>query len=195
MNVRRFVRELERAGVAGTHLEDTLNPKHMYENDVLTSIDQMRSRLAAAREATRDDDFVIIARTDELFNKGSVEEAIRRGVAYAEEGADAYFCLSMTPEQIEVIKAEVPIPLVDINQPIDVAQKAGLGVDIFTGATLSFLVSGFRQMLKEIQDSGRIDFGGSATRHYEYVKDLLDDDQWMPVGRHWVEHRDVVTKK
>lgn len=189
MNVRRFVRDLESVGVAGVHLEDTANPKHMYENDTLVSVDLMRRRIGTAVESRRDGDLVVIARTDELFNKGSVDEAIRRGIAYAEEGADAYFCLSMTPEQIEEIRKEVPVPLVDINQPREVAERRGLRLDIFTGALLPVLTTAYRRLLAEIKERGEVDMAELA-HEYSRVRPLLDDDSWMPVGRRWVRTQD-----
>lgn len=186
MTVRRFVRQLESVGVAGVHLEDTENPKHMYESDTLVPVDVMRARISTAVAARQDSDFVIIARTDELFNHGSVDEAIKRGIAYAEEGADAYFCLSMKPEDIEIIRQEVPIPLADINQPTAMASQSGLGIDIFTGQVLPYLARAYRQMAQQVREHGALDFHGWASE-YEIIKPLLGDDEWMPVGRRWVD--------
>ena len=96
LNVYRTVKMFEKAGIAGIHIEDSINPKHMGgASDRLQPADEMLTRISAAVEARTDPDFVIIARTDELYNDGSVDEAIRRGVAYAKAGADVFMCLSL----------------------------------------------------------------------------------------------------
>ena len=92
INVRRTIREYERAGVAGVHIEDQVWPKkcgHMEGKQVIP-MDEMVQKVRAAVEARQDPDFVIIARTDANAVHG-LEDAIRRGKAYHEAGADVIF--------------------------------------------------------------------------------------------------------
>jgi len=92
INVRRTIREYERAGVAGLHIEDQVWPKkcgHMEGKQVIPK-DEMVQKVRAAVEARQDPDFVIIARTDANAVHG-LEDAIRRGKAYHEAGADVIF--------------------------------------------------------------------------------------------------------
>ncbi len=92
INVRRTIREYERAGVAGVHIEDQVWPKkcgHMEGKQVIPK-DEMVQKVRAAVEARQDPDFVIIARTDANAVHG-LEDAIRRGKAYHEAGADVIF--------------------------------------------------------------------------------------------------------
>ncbi len=92
INVRRTIREYERAGVAGVHIEDQVWPKkcgHMEGKQVIPK-DEMVQKVRAAVEARQDPDFVIIARTDANAVHG-LEDAIRRGKAYYEAGADVIF--------------------------------------------------------------------------------------------------------
>ena len=92
INVRRTIREYERAGVAGLHIEDQVWPKkcgHMEGKQVIP-MDEMVQKVRAAVEARQDPDFVIIARTDANAVHG-LEDAIRRGKAYHEAGADVIF--------------------------------------------------------------------------------------------------------
>ena len=68
MNVRRTIREYERAGVAGLHLEDQAWPKrcgHLAGKRVIP-IAEMEAKLKAAVDSRRDPDFVVIARTDAI---------------------------------------------------------------------------------------------------------------------------------
>src|SRR5438270_7349385 len=92
INVRRTVREYERAGVAAIHIEDQVWPKkcgHMEGKQVIP-VDEMVQKIRAAADARQDPDFVIIARTDANAVYG-LEDALRRGRAYREAGADVIF--------------------------------------------------------------------------------------------------------
>ncbi len=92
VNVHHTVRAFEDAGVAGVMLEDQVWPKrcgHMKGKQVI-SAEEMVEKILAAREARRDPDFVIKARTDALATHG-LSEAMRRLILYAEAGADLLF--------------------------------------------------------------------------------------------------------
>lgn len=92
INVRRTIREYERAGVAGLHIEDQIWPKkcgHM-EGKQIIPMEEMVQKVRAAVDARQDPDFVIIARTDANAVTG-LEDALRRGQAYRQAGADAIF--------------------------------------------------------------------------------------------------------
>src|SRR5436309_1095159 len=65
-NVARAVQAFERAGLAGMHLEDQLFPKrcgHLAGKEIIP-VEEMNAKLAAAARARRDEDFLIVARTD-----------------------------------------------------------------------------------------------------------------------------------
>jgi 2-methylisocitrate lyase-like PEP mutase family enzyme len=132
-NVVRTVRAFEAAGVAGVHIEDEINPKHSAYDGPLLAVEDMQARLAAAAEARADPDFVIIARCDELYaegggGSGSLPETIRRGVAYAEAGADVFLPTFAPPEALSAIGAQVPLPLAGYG-PL----APGLALSLFTG--------------------------------------------------------------
>jgi 2-methylisocitrate lyase-like PEP mutase family enzyme len=132
-DVFRSVQRYDHAGVAGVHMEDEIPPKHSRWDGPLLAISDMQSRIRAAVEARRDPEFVIIIRCDELYaagggGSGSLEEAVRRGVAYQEAGADAFLPTFATEEQIAAIRAEVTIPIVGFG-----AYMPGLDVVLSTG--------------------------------------------------------------
>jgi len=104
INVRRTVREYEQAGVAAIHIEDQVWPKkcgHMEGKQVI-SVDEMVQKIRAAVDARQDPDFVIIARTDANAVYG-LEDALRRGRAYRDAGADVIFIEA--PRSIEELRA------------------------------------------------------------------------------------------
>ncbi|CAB3900569.1 isocitrate lyase/PEP mutase family protein [Achromobacter mucicolens] len=92
VNVYHTVQMFEEAGVAGINLEDQVSPKrcgHMPGKDVVSQAEMVK-KIEAACLARRDDDFVIIARTDSLAIEG-IEGAVKRARAYAQAGADMLF--------------------------------------------------------------------------------------------------------
>lgn len=92
MNVHYTVQMFEEAGVAGVNLEDQVSPKrcgHMPGKEVV-SREEMVKKIEAACLARRDDDFVIIARTDALAVEG-IDATLERIRAYIAAGADAIF--------------------------------------------------------------------------------------------------------
>jgi 2-methylisocitrate lyase-like PEP mutase family enzyme len=112
LNVRRAVRQFERAGVAALHLEDQQFPKRCghYDAKSVVPTREMAQKLRAARDAASDPDLVLIARTDARAVEG-LDAAIARGHAYAEAGADVVFVEA--PEsiaEIEAIAARLPYP-------------------------------------------------------------------------------------
>jgi len=112
LNVRRTVREFERAGVAALHLEDQLFPKRCghYDDKALIPTAEMSQKLRAAREAAQDPDLVIIARTDAIAVDG-LDAAIERAHAYAAAGADVLFVEAPVDEaQVETIARSLPYP-------------------------------------------------------------------------------------
>jgi 2-methylisocitrate lyase-like PEP mutase family enzyme len=112
LNVRRTIREFERAGVAALHLEDQTFPKrcgHLDDKTVVAT-GEMVGKLRAARDAATDTDLVLIARTDALAVEG-LEAAIERALAYAAAGADVIFVEAPTSEaQMETIARRVAAP-------------------------------------------------------------------------------------
>lgn len=87
VNVMRTVREFERAGAASITFEDQASPKKcpaLTDGNELLSLESAAAKIRAAVAARRDPEMIIIARTDAR----TPEEAIQRGVAYAEAGAD-----------------------------------------------------------------------------------------------------------
>ncbi len=92
INVRQTVRGYEEAGVQAIQIEDQEMPKkcgHTPNRRVLPLPDMLR-RIEVAVDSRRNDDTLIIARTDSRTALG-LDEAIKRGKAFAKAGADIVF--------------------------------------------------------------------------------------------------------
>ncbi len=100
LNVRHTVRGYEAAGVAAMQMEDQEFPKrcgHTLGRRVIP-MEAMVRKIEVAAETRRSDDFLLVARTDSRTSLG-LEEAIRRGKAYAAAGADVVFVESPESEE------------------------------------------------------------------------------------------------
>jgi len=92
INIRQTVRGYEAAGVQAIQIEDQEMPKkcgHTPNRRVVPLPDMLR-RIQVAVDSRRHDDTLIIARTDARTGLG-LDEAIRRGKAFAKAGADVVF--------------------------------------------------------------------------------------------------------
>jgi methylisocitrate lyase len=111
-NIARTVREMQRAGAAGVHIEDQVAAKRCGHrpNKAVVSKEEMVDRIKAAVDV-RTDDFVIMARTDALAVEG-MDAAIERAVACVEAGADMIFPEAMVElEQYREFVAAVKVPV------------------------------------------------------------------------------------
>ncbi|GAA3721446.1 methylisocitrate lyase [Oceanisphaera sediminis] len=112
-NIARTVREMERAGVAGIHIEDQVAQKRCGHrpNKAIVSRDEMVDRIRAAVDARIDPRFAIMARTDALAVEG-MNGAIDRALACVAAGADLIFPEAMESlEQYRRFCKAVPVPV------------------------------------------------------------------------------------
>ena len=112
LNVTRTVKEYERRGVGGIHIEDQEFPKkcgHL-EDKTLIPREAYFAKISAAAAAREDKDFVIIARTDSRAVM-SFDEAVERCNGALAAGADvAFFEAPQTMEEVEKVPQVVNGP-------------------------------------------------------------------------------------
>ena len=97
LNVERTVKEIERAGASAIHIEDQVLPKkcgHL-EGKKLVEVEEMVEKIQAASKSKKNNDFIVIARTDARSVDG-IDSAIERAKLYQRAGADGIF-----PEALE----------------------------------------------------------------------------------------------
>ena len=113
MNVARTIQELEHAGLAGCHIEDQFNPKRCGHLDGKNVVDlgTMVKRIAAAADARRDPNFLIMARTDVRGVEG-LGAVVNRAKALVDAGADAIFPEAMKDlTEFEAVCNAVDVPV------------------------------------------------------------------------------------
>jgi carboxyvinyl-carboxyphosphonate phosphorylmutase len=164
LNTIRTVREYEAAGVAAIQLEDQVMPKkcgHMTGRQVIP-LEEMVGKIKAAIDARQDPDFVIIARTDARTTLG-IEEALRRGRAFAEAGADVLFIES--PESLEemrLITTSFSVPVLanmvegGRTPLMSASELAALGYRLVIFPTTSTYVTAYAvtMAMKELKEKG-----------------------------------------
>ncbi len=113
LNIRHTVAGYEAAGIAAIQIEDQETPKkcgHTPGRRVVP-LEDMLLKIEVAVATRRSDDFLIVARTDARTSLG-LDEAIRRGRAFAKAGADIVFVESPeTEEEMARIGGEIDAKL------------------------------------------------------------------------------------
>ena len=113
LNVRHTVIGYEKAGVSAIQIEDQEFPKKCGHTPYrrVVPIAEMVAKIQVAVDARQDPDLLVIARTDARSGYG-YDEALRRGQAYAQAGADIVFVESLQSiEEMRAACADVPAPM------------------------------------------------------------------------------------
>jgi 2-methylisocitrate lyase-like PEP mutase family enzyme len=164
INVVRTVREYEKAGAAAIHIEDQTWPKrcgHMAEKKVIDA-SEMISKIKAAVDTRRDEDFLIIARTDALATHG-FEHAVERSQMYAEAGADILFVEApVSREQVEKIpKLLTSKPLLlnlaprTPNFSLQELKDMGYAIAIYPGVCIAGAITGCIEEIRRLKETGK----------------------------------------
>jgi 2-methylisocitrate lyase-like PEP mutase family enzyme len=171
INVIRTTNEVIKSDLAGMYIEDQKFPKKcpaLGGNEVV-STDFMLRKLRAANQVRQeeDPDFVLIART---FSGRAInmDEAIKRSIAYAQEGADIIFVdLCYTDEAIDQLKriaaeigphAHVLANMTEtVGRPLLTTQELedmGFKIAYYPIAAMITAAGAVQKMLKELKEKG-----------------------------------------
>ena len=161
LNVTRTVREYERRGVAGLHIEDQGFPKkcgHL-DNKTVIPLDDYLAKIRAAAAAKTDPDFLLIARTDARAVVG-FDEAVRRMNAALACGADmAFLEAPQTRDEVEAVPKLVrgpcllnvvsggKTPVLDLAD----AERMGFKLAILPGILFQTAMDAFDKALAEVK--------------------------------------------
>ncbi len=161
LNVTRTVREYESRGVAAIHIEDQVAPKrcgHLDGKEVVSREDFV-SKIRAAVQARRSEDFVVIARTDARAVL-SLDEAVWRANAALDAGADMAFVeATQTIDEVAAVPRQVKgpcllnvvpggrTPIFDLRQ----AEEMGYKLAILPGLMLKAAIEAGDAALAELK--------------------------------------------
>jgi phosphonopyruvate hydrolase len=167
VNVAYAVPRYAAAGVAAVVMEDKTFPKDSSlrpgGRQELVPLGEFQGKIAAARAAAG---VLVIARTEALIAGLGVEEALRRGAAYAEAGAQAVLVHSKqkTPDEVLAFcrawPGQVPLVLVPTSYPqlsfADVAALRKVGLIICGNHAIRAAVGAMRDVFRRILADGGI---------------------------------------
>lgn len=188
MNVARTIQTLEDAGLAGTHIEDQVNPKrcgHLDGKQVVDD-DTALKRIRAAVDARRDPNFLIMARTDIRAVEG-LDAAIDRAKALVDAGADAIFPEAMTGlAEFEAVASAVGVPvLANMTEfgksdlfTVDQLRDAGVQIVIWPVSLLRMAMGAASRALDTLNEDGHLTGRLGEMQHRADLYDLLDYESY-----------------
>lgn len=187
LNVRRTVKEYEKAGVAAIHIEDQIFPKkcgNMPGRHVIPT-KEMVSKIKAAVDARVNENFAIIVRSDSYL-ENDVDELIDRGYAYLEAGADGLWPLLYQCKNIEEMKKvgrsydpDVPLMFTLTHYgacAYMTAQEAfdmGFRLIVSTIGPLSVATYALMGIMREINEKGSIKAYADRIISFDEYTDLI----------------------
>lgn len=184
MNVARTIQELEDAGLAGMHIEDQVNPKRCGHLDGKQVVDESTAlkRIRAAADARRDDNFLIMARTDIRAVDG-LDAAIDRAKKLVDAGADAIFPEAMRDlSEFEAVRKAVDVPILanmtefGKSELFTSAQLADVGINIviWPVSLLRIAMGAAGRALDTITDEGSLTSKLGEMQHRADLYELID---------------------
>ena len=164
LNVHRTIQGYEAAGVQGIQIEDQVTPKkcgHTLGREVVPLADMVQ-KIQVACDARSKEDTLIIARTDSRTDHG-LDEALRRGEAFAKAGADVVFIESPeSEEELQKVGATIDAPLL-ANMvpngrtpviPSETLKAWGFNIAIYPSAGFSAVAETLRQAYTHLSVKG-----------------------------------------
>ncbi len=188
MNVARTIQELEDAGLAGTHIEDQINPKRCGHLDGKSVVDESTAikRIRAAADARRDPNFLIMARTDIRAIEG-LDAAIDRAKALVDAGADAIFPEAMRDlSEFEAMATALDVPiLANMTEfgksdlfSVDQLRDAGVNMVIWPVSLLRIAMGAAGRALDTLNDEGHLTSKLGEMQHRADLYDLIDYESY-----------------
>jgi phosphonopyruvate hydrolase len=170
VSVGYIVPQFEAAGASAIVMEDKTFPKDTSllagARQELVRIEEFQGKIEAARAAASGHDLLVIARTEALIADLGIDEALRRGAAYAEAGADLLLIHSKrkTPEEIVAFATAwpgtIPLTLVPTAYPDLTEAKARalgkIGIMIYANHAVRAAVTAMRDIFTAIRRDGGI---------------------------------------
>ena len=184
MNVARTIQTLEDAGVAGLHIEDQINPKRCGHLDGKGVVDDDTAikRIKAAVDARRDDNLLIMARTDIRAAEG-LDAAIDRAKKLVDAGADAIFPEAMQDlSEFEAMRKAIDAPLLANMTEFGKSElftkqqlaDVGMNIVIYPVSLLRLAMGSAMRGLDSLSDNGSLQNVVSEMQTRAELYELLD---------------------
>lgn len=199
INVVRTIKDVVKLGIAGVILEDQEWPKrcgHLDGKRIIT-MEEHVEKVRAARFAAGESGLVIVARTDARAELG-MEEAIRRGKAYYEAGADVIFIEApQTENELKEIPSALPgIPLLANmieggKTPCLSAQhleKLGFKLGVFALSGLFAATRAIEDCFRFLKENGTTS-GFQNTSSFQDYKEIINIKKYQELEEKFVTRK------
>lgn len=165
-SIINIVETFEKIGVQGISLEDKSFPKKnsfLDVNHTMLSVEEFSRNIYAACNARKNDDFLIVARTEEIIAGGTLERALWRCEEYAKHGADAIIIHSkedsprLVLEFVSNWKLNIPVIVIPTTYPqLTVTQATASGISGIIYANQGIRASAYamKKIFKQILNDG-----------------------------------------
>jgi len=189
INVAYVIPQYEAVGAAAVVIEDKTFPKDSSlrtdGRQKLVSIEEFQGKIAAAKAASS---MLVIARTEALIADLGEEEALERGMAYVEAGADAILIHSKkkTPDEMlsfcRAWQGQVPLVIVPTSYPqlsfAEIRELNKVGLIICGNHAIRASVAAMKHVFQRIlKDGGIAGVEDEIATVSEVFK--LQGDDWM----------------
>lgn len=199
LNVVRTIRTVIDLGIAGVILEDQEWPKRCghLEGKRLIPIGEHVEKIRAARFASGENGLVIVARTDARAELG-LKEAIRRGQAYYEAGADVIFIEApQTEEELRRIPSAFPdLPLLANmieggETPCHSAgelEELGFKIGVFALSGLFAATSSIEDCFRFLRENGTTS-GFENRSSFKDYKEIIDIKKYQELEKRFITRK------
>tara|TARA_B100000029_G_scaffold453091_1_gene478663 strand:+ start:263 stop:1168 length:906 start_codon:yes stop_codon:yes gene_type:complete len=183
-NVAHMVKKYENAGISAISIEDKVFPKQNSllddaKHELLSEKDFV-SKIIAAHDARKNENFLIIARTEALIAEQGLDEALKRARAYENAGADAILIHSKKSSPGEIIQfanswdGNIPLVVVPTSYGSITKQeliKNKIKMVIYANQTLRAAHASMQKTLQEIKEQNNLD---GITQDLSSMNDIFD---------------------
>jgi len=178
----RFVKKAEACGIAGVCIEDKAFPKRNSFADTdhtLADIGEFTAKIRAAKDAQKDPDFCLVARTEALVAGAGMDAALERANRYEDAGADALFIHSKQSTAIEIQEftnewsGTIPLviaPTTYASTPTDEFEAMEISAVIWANHGLRAAIKAMENTYHDIHNQRSIE---GIEDHIATVKDIL----------------------
>ena len=195
LNMVRTIQLYERAGASAIQLEDQLFPKRCghFENKAVIPAAEMVQKIKAAVDTRRDEDFLILARTDVRAIEG-LDAAIDRMNAYREAGADLLFIEApRSEEELRRIPREVSgIHIANIVHggktpmlPNRVLGEMGYAGILYANAALQSAMLAMKRTMAHLHRHGSLAGAEDQLVHFDERQVMVDYQRWTDMEKRY----------
>lgn len=197
LNVIRTVRDYERTGVAGFHLEDQVSPKKCghYEGKQVISKAEMVGKIKAAVDTRTDRNMIIIARSDSRAMEG-LNASIDRVNAYLEAGADMGFVEApQSEEELAIVGRSLKGPsFVNIFEggktpplPKKTLEAQGHRIGIYPSQTHRAAIAAAKRVLAVLKRDGDTAEIEKDLATFQEREDAVNSKKWKDLEQKYLK--------